>query len=71
MAHHSCTVVSGKYLINQINKNFIYFENNFLFFKKSMSIDSENPLLIEVLSGSSTSYTYKPTDQIVDVSKIN
>jgi len=33
-----------------------------------MSIDSENPLLIEVLTGSSTSYTYKPTDQIVDVS---
>lgn len=32
-----------------------------------MSIDSENPLLLEVLTASSTSYTYKPDDQIVDV----
>ena len=32
-----------------------------------MSVDPENPLLIEILSGSSTSYTYNPTEQIVDV----
>lgn len=32
-----------------------------------MSVDSENPLLLEILTGSSTSYTYKPEDQIVDV----
>jgi hypothetical protein len=32
-----------------------------------MTIDPENPLLIEVLSGSPTSYTYKPEDSISEV----
>jgi len=33
----------------------------------SMSVDPENPLLIEILTGSSTSYAYNPAEQIVDV----
>jgi hypothetical protein len=33
-----------------------------------MTADPENPLLIEILSGSSSSYTYKPDESIVDVS---
>jgi hypothetical protein len=32
-----------------------------------MSVDPENPLLIEILTGSSTSYAYNPAEQIVDV----
>lgn len=32
-----------------------------------MSIDTENPLLVEILTGSSTAYTYKPSEQIIDV----
>ena len=36
-----------------------------------MSVDPENPLLIEILSGSSTSYTYNPAEQIVDVNFFN
>jgi len=36
--------------------------------KKSMTTDPENPLLIDVLSASQTAYTYKPNEQIVDVS---
>lgn len=36
-----------------------------------MTVDPENPLLIEVLSGSSSSYTYKPDEPIVDVSFAN
>jgi len=38
----------------------------FLYRGVGMSIDPENPLLLEVLTASSTSYTYKPDDQIVD-----
>ena len=32
-----------------------------------MSVDAENPLLLEILTGSATSYTYKTDEQIVDV----
>jgi oligosaccharyltransferase complex subunit beta len=31
-----------------------------------MSIDAENPLLIEILTGSPTSYTYNPSTQVTD-----
>jgi hypothetical protein len=34
-----------------------------------MTIEPENPLLIEVLRGSPTSYTYKPDEKITDVKK--
>lgn len=37
-----------------------------LFKGVGMTVDPENPLLIEILSGSSTSYTYKPDESIVD-----
>lgn len=33
-----------------------------------MTIDPENPLLVEVLSGSASSYTYKPDESISEVS---
>ncbi len=33
-----------------------------------MTTDPENPLLIDVLTASQTAYTYKPNEQIVDVS---
>ncbi len=34
-----------------------------------MTIDSENPLLLEILSASNTAYTYKPDESIVEVLK--
>ena len=33
-----------------------------------MTVDSENPLLLEVLTASETAYTYKPDEQITEVS---
>ena len=33
-----------------------------------MTADPENPLLLDILTGSSASYTYKPDDSITDVS---
>ncbi len=32
-----------------------------------MTIDSENPLLLEILTASNTAYTYKPDEQITEV----
>jgi len=56
---------------NLINNKLIVGESTrtgspFIYRGVGMSVDPENPLLIEILSGSSTSYTYKPSDQIVD-----
>ena len=40
--------------------------NKKIIFIFSMTVDSENPLLIEVLTGSPTSYTHKPDTTITD-----
>lgn len=39
----------------------------FLYKGVGMSIDSENPLLLEVLTTSATAYAYKPDEPVIEV----
>lgn len=66
--HDTLVVADNEYLIN--NKMIVGDKaksgSPFLYKGIGMTVDPENPLLIEVLTGSPTSYTYNPESSIAD-----
>jgi len=66
--HGTLIVSDPEYLINNklIVSDSAKTGSPFLYRGVGMSVDPENPLLIEILTGSSTSYAYNPAEQIVD-----